>query len=70
LSIDSFGRAFQQGAEGAVEGAKFGFGIGVISTISIVGNLAVGGILTYGAFTKAERAGEAFGQGVSDFRGA
>jgi hypothetical protein len=33
LSIDSFGRAFQHGAKGA----KFGFAIGMISTIPVVG---------------------------------
>jgi hypothetical protein len=63
LSIDSFGRAFQKGTEGAISGVAFGFGLGVTSAIPIVGNLAVAGILTHGAITGAERTGEAFGQG-------
>jgi hypothetical protein len=51
LSIDSFGRAFQHGAEGA----KFGFKIGVISTI-----LIVVGISAHGTITEAQRVADAF----------
>jgi RHS repeat-associated protein len=63
LSLDSIGRAAEHGFEGAADGAVFGFGLGVASTVPVVGNLAVGGFLGYGAITGAQRSAEAFQEG-------
>ncbi len=63
LSFDSIGRAGGHGVAGAKSGAVFGFALGVTSSIPVVGNLAVGGFLGYGAITSAQRSADAFEHG-------
>jgi RHS repeat-associated protein len=50
------GKAFGRGANGAFSGAVTGFGLGVISTIPVVGQLEVAGVFASGVYSGTKKA--------------